>query len=317
MDQVLPAEWEPHTRCLMAWTGQDMVSTRLSTAVKVDYDLVARAISSIESLLVNPEPGFGREEAAYCPDAEILEHPLEDAWLRDSGPLFVRRGNEGLAAVDFLFNGWGQGETLGTVGEAIAAYASVPRQTVPLVLEGGSITVDGQGTLIAIAPTVLHANRNDNAPRTLFETAFREYLGVRRTVWLEHGLREDRTGGHVDNVALFIGPNTVACQTTTPEDPNHAGLSANLATLRAEGFDAVELPTPYRQWAGRRIALPYVNLYLANGCAVVPLAGAPTDAAALQALADALPGREIVGVPASNLWRRGGGPHCITQPQPE
>ncbi len=202
------------------------------------------------------------------------------------------------------------------MGEGIAAHAGVERIPVPLVLEGGSITVDGQGTMITVEPTVLHANRNDNATRTLFETAFREYLGVRRTVWLEHGLLEDRTGGHVDNVALFIGPNTVACQTTAPGDPNHARLSANLAALKAEGFDTVELPTPYRQWAGRRIALPYVNLYLGNGCAIVPLAGAPTDAAALQALKHALPDREIVGVPASNLWRRGGGPHCITQPQP-
>ena len=113
----MPAEWEPHARTYMAWTGDQMVATRLETAVKVDYGLVAKEIARFEPLTVVVEPGFTADAAAYCPGAEILEHSLEDSYLRDSGPLFARKADGTLAAVDFLFNGWGAGEPLGTVGE--------------------------------------------------------------------------------------------------------------------------------------------------------------------------------------------------------
>ena len=233
----MPAEWEPHARTYMAWTGDQMVATRLETAVKVDYGLVAKEIVRFEPLTVVVEPGFKADAAAYCPGAEILEHSLEDSYLRDSGPLFTRKADGTLAAVDFLFNGWGAGEPLGTVGKAIADHARVEHQPVPLVLEGGSISTNGEGTLIAVEPTVLHANRNLNATRALFEAAFAQFLGIERTIWLEHGLLEDRTGGHVDNVAAFIGPNRVACQTAQPPDPNHASLERNREQLERAGLD--------------------------------------------------------------------------------
>jgi agmatine deiminase len=315
----MPGEWEPHERCLMAWPGEDLVSTRLTTAVKVDYGLVARAIKRFEPLLVLARPGWASEAAAYCgKGVEVLECPLEDAWLRDSGPLFARRPGGELVAVDFGFNGWGGPGALATAGAALAEHLGIEHLPVGLVLEGGAISVDGRGTLIAVAPTVLHANRNAGATREAFEAAFRELLGAERTIWLEHPLREDLTGGHADNVAAFVAPGRVACQTTSDrDDPNHAGLAANKAVLEAAGLEVVELDAlPYRSWAGRRIALPYVNFYLGNGCAIVPVARIPDDARMLDRLRDALPGREIVGVPASNLWRRGGGPHCITQQQP-
>jgi agmatine deiminase len=312
----MPAEWEPHARTYMAWTGDQMVATRLETAVKVDYGLVAKEIVRFEPLTVVVEPGFRADAAAYCPDAEILEHPLEDSYLRDSGPLFVRKPDQSLAAVDFLFNGWGAGEPLGTVGEAVAKHARAEHQPVPLVLEGGSISTNGEGTLIVVEPTVLHANRNANATRAVFEAAFAQFLGIGRTIWLEHGLIEDRTGGHVDNVAAFIGPHRVACQTTEHSDPNHPALERNREMLEAAGLETIPLATAYRQWAGRRIALPYVNFAFVNGGLIVPLALAPTDAEAIETLQNALPDREVIGVPATNLWRRGGGPHCITQQQP-
>ena len=219
----MPAEWEPHACTYIAWTGDQMVATRLETAVKVDYGLVAKAILRFEPLTVVVEPGFAADAAAYCPGAEILEHALEDSYLRDSGPLFARKADRTLAAVDFLFNGWGAGEPLGTVANAIATHAHVEHQPVPLVLEGGSITADGQGTLIVVEPTVLHANRNPDATRAMFEAAFAQFLGIERTIWLEHGLIEDRTGGHVDNVAAFIAPEPRRVpDRRTPGDPNHA-----------------------------------------------------------------------------------------------
>lgn len=306
----------------MAWVGDDLVSTRLVTAVKKDFALVARAISAFEPVLMLARPGFGREAEAYCGDAvEVVELPLRSAWLRDSGPLFVRRRDE-LVAVEFLFNRWG--EALPAPPDesavALAALLGVECRSVPLVLEGGAIATDGEGTLIAIEPTILATDRNPGLTRAGAEELFRAYLGIERTIWLPYGLLEDRTGGHVDNVAAYVAPGRVLCQTVRDRaDPNHARLAANLDVLRCavdargRSLEVIELELlPYRDWAGRRIALPYLNAYVGNGCVVVPLAGVLSDAEALRRLGGVFPEREVVGVPATNLARRNGGPHCIT-----
>jgi agmatine deiminase len=329
MDLVMPADWEPHERCIMAWVGADLASSRLITAAKKDYALVARAISDFEPVLMVARPGFGAEAATYCgPAVDVVELPLGEAWLRDSGPIFVRRDRTDLVAVDFLFNGWGRtlpatahGET---IGAALADWLGLERVAVPLVLEGGALTTDGEGTLIAVESTILDERRNPGASRATCETAFREFLGIERTIWLEHGLLEDRTGGHVDNVAAFIAPGRVLCQTVKDrDDPNDARLKANRAVLeaavdaRGRCLEVVELDVlPYRQWAGRRIALPYLNFYVGNGCVIVPLACLPGDREGLAQVRSVFTDREIVGVPATNLSRRGGGAHCITQHQP-
>ena len=322
MNVVMPAEWEPHERCLMAWTGGDLVSTRLNTALKHDYGLVAKGISEFEPVVMVARPGFGREAAAHCgPVVEVVELPLGDAWLRDSGPIFARRGGE-LAAVDFLFNAWGStlpaAEHDERIGESLAGWLGFERVAVPFVLEGGAVTTDGEGTLIAVESTILHERRNPGASRADLESAFRDFLGIERTIWLEHGLLEDRTGGHVDNVAAFVAPGHVLCQTVRDaDDPNHARLEANRRRLEAAGLEVLVLDVlPYRQWAGRRLALPYLNFYLGNGCVIVPLACLPDDREGLAKLRSVFPDREVVGVPATNLARRGGGPHCITLAQP-
>lgn len=325
----MPAEWEPHGRCIMAWAGADLASSRLLTAAKKDYALVARAISDFEPVLMVARPGFGAEAAAYCgPVVDVVELPLGEAWLRDAGPIFARRDRTDLVAVDFLFNGWGK--TLPatvheeTIGTGLADWLGLERISVPLVLEGGAITTDGEGTLIAVESTILHERRNPGVSREACEAVFREFLGAERTIWLEHGLLEDGTGGHVDNVAAFVAPGRVLCQTVTDhDDPNHARLEANRAALeaavdaRGRRLEVVELDLlPYRQWAGRRIALPYLNFYVGNGCVIVPLACLPGDPEGLAQVRSVFPDREIVGVPATNLSRRGGGAHCITQQQP-
>jgi len=318
----MPAEWEPHERCLIAWAGADLASTRLVTAAKRDYALVAKAIAEFEPVLMIARPGFGREAAAYCgPTVEVVELPLGEAWLRDSGPIFARRQGE-LVAIDFLFNAWGTTLPAGAHGETIGAHLAdwlgLEHVAVPLVLEGGAVTTDGKGTLIAVESTILHDRRNPGASRADLERAFRELLGIERTIWLEHGLLEDRTGGHVDNVAAFVAPGRVLCQTVRDQDdPNHARLEANRRKLEAVGLEVLELDVlPYRRWAGRRLALPYLNLYLGNGCAVVPLACLPEDREGLARLRAVFPDRAVVGVPATNLARRGGGAHCITLAQP-
>jgi agmatine deiminase len=324
----MPAEWEPHERCLMAWVGADLASTRLITATKLDYALVARAIAEFEPVLVLARPGFGPEAAASCgPAVEVVELPLGEAWLRDTGPIFARRGPE-LVAVDFGFNGWGstvpESAQDEPVGAALAKHLGLERIEAPLVLEGGSVSTDGEGTLLALQPTILDERRNPGTSRESCEAVFRELLGIERTIWLDHGLLEDRTGGHADNVAAFVAPGRVLCQTVRdPADPNHARLEANRAVLeaavdaRGRRLEVLELDVlPYREWAGRRLALPYLNLYLGNGCVIVPLACLPSDAEGLARMREVFPDREVVGVPATNLARRGGGAHCITLGQP-
>jgi len=318
----MPAEWERHERCLMAWVGADLASTRLVTAAKTDYALVAKAVAGFEPVLMVAKPGFGPEAAAYCgPTVDVVELPLGEAWLRDSGPVFARRGRD-LVAVDFRFNGWGT--TLPAtaheepIGASLAAWLGLERLAAQLVLEGGNLTTDGEGTLIVVETTILHERRNPGVSRAACEAAFREFLGIERTIWLEHGLLEDRTGGHVDNVAAFVAPGRVLCQTVEDrDDPNYARLEANRAVLAAAGLDVIELDVlPYREWAGRRLALPYLNFYLGNGCVIVPLACLPDDREGLARLREVFPDREVVGVPATNLARRGGGAHCITLAQP-
>jgi agmatine deiminase len=318
MASFLPADWEPHERCLVVWPGEDLVSRRLVTATKVDYGLVIRAIAAFEPVTVVARPGLAAEAEAYSgPNVEVVELAASDAWIRDSGPFFVSDGPR-VVALDFAFDGYGGRRRPETVGAALAARLEIEHREAPLVLEGGSVTVDGEGTLIATAPTVAEERRNPRVSRGELERLFGQLLGAKRTLWLEHGLCEDGTGGHVDNVARFVGPGRVVCQTVRDaNDPNHGRLAANRRLLEEAGLDVLELDLlPYRSWAGRRIALPYLNFYVANGGVIVPLACVPSDEEALARIRDAFPGREVVGVPATNLARRGGGPHCITQQVP-
>jgi agmatine deiminase len=250
-----------------------------------------------------------------------VELVFDDVFIRDSGPLFAIRDAAELVAVDFRFNLWGstrvRRERYASTGRGLAEWLGVPRVEAPLVLEGGSVTTDGAGTLIAVATSVANENRNTGVERDEIEASFREFLGIERTIWLEHGLFEDWTDGHADNVAVFVGPNRVLCQTVTDqEDVNASRLAANRATLEAAGLDVIELPVLPYAFHERRIALPYLSFFVGNDCVVAPLAGVAADADGLAVLREVWPGREIVGVPGETLARVGGGVHCITQQVP-
>jgi agmatine deiminase len=298
----MPAEWEPHARCFMGWPGRDQVPERLIAELRIEHGAIARALSRFEPVLMLAHPGYGRQAAAACgPDVEVLEVPLGTAWMRDAGPIFARRDGE-VVAVDFAFNSWGA--TLppyrGSVGDRICRRLNIPREPVALVLEGGSIAVDGAGTLIALEPTILDDDRNPGVARDQFEQAFRDHLGAARTVWLPEGVPKDKTGGHADNVVAFVAPGRVLCQTTPP---------GNRALLEEAGLEVIDfdLPTdPVR----------YLNFYVGNGCVIVPLADSSSDREALARIGEHFPDREIVGVPGLALARGGGGVHCITQQQP-
>ncbi len=326
----MPAEWEPHARCLMAWPARaDMWGARLQAA-RTDYAAVANAIAAHEPVLMLARPQDAAAARAACADAvEVLELPLDDSWVRDSGPIFVRDEHGALAGADFTFNAWGEkfhpyDDDARLAGRLLEALG-VPRRLYPCVLEGGAITVDGEGTLITTESVLLNPNRNPGVPRERIEGILRDALGAEKVIWLAGGLAEDRdTDGHVDNVCHFLSPGRVIVQTVDDRaNVNFESLQANREALRAaidargRSLEVVEVPLlPYLPDAEQPTVAPYLNFYIANGAVVVPVSDARTDADALAILARAFAGREVVAVPGATLAHGGGGVHCITQQQP-
>ncbi len=226
--------------------------------------------------------------------------------------------------MDFGFNAWGGKFAPYDSDAAFAArvleHLGEERvDATDLILEGGSIAVDGEGTLITTEQCLLHPTRNPDRSREQIEARLREALGVERTVWLGLGLVEDGdTDGHVDNICAWIEPGRVLLQTVADEaDPNFAHCRENAERLAAAGIEVVELDVlPRLTGDGPPTVVPYVNYYVANGALIVPVTGAETDAPALQLLERLHPGREAIAVSGTTLALGGGGVHCITQQVP-
>jgi agmatine deiminase len=326
----MPAEWASHDACWMAWPCRDSLWGDGLEAARTAYAEVAQAIAGFEpvTMLVPAEDLEGA--AARCgAGVRCQALPLDDSWMRDSGPTFVVDGKGGLAGVDWRFNAWGEKflpfDQDALVAERLLAQLSVRRFAAPLVLEGGSIHVDGEGTLLTSEECLLNPNRNPDLDRAAIEALLCDYLGVEAFVWLGQGLDKDDTDGHVDNIACFVRPGVVMAVTCDdPADPNHAILADNLSRLakardaKGRALEVIELPLPReaRYLDGQRLALSYVNYYIANGGIVMPSFGDANDGLALEIVSKAFPDRKVVQVPAGAILAGGGGIHCITQQQP-
>jgi agmatine deiminase len=329
---AMPAEWAPHERTLMAWPARMDLWGEAMADAKREYAATARAIAAFEPLLMVAPPGARGEVRDACGSAvEVAELPLDDSWIRDSGPIFVTAPDGRRAGVDFRFNGWGEKfvpyDSDDALPRALLAHLGIARFEAPLVLEGGSITVDGEGTLITTEQCLRNPNRNPDLGREEIEALLREYLGAEKVIWLGDGLVEDEdTDGHVDNVAAFVRPGVVLAQTVAdPASPNFERLQENLRRLRsatdARGrrLEVIELDVlPATEVRGRPGVVPYVNLYIAGGAVIVPVAGddPDRDEQVLARLAEVFAPREIVSVPGRLLAEGGGGVHCITQQVP-
>ncbi|MFM8526869.1 MAG: agmatine/peptidylarginine deiminase [bacterium] len=316
----------------MAWPCARWESFGLLEQAFVNYAAVANAIAAFEPVTMFAAPAFSGEARARCSEEiEVVEVDLDDAWLRDSGPIFVDGDDGCRLGVDFRFNAWGEKFPTWEADDRVAAEIcdrlAIESRRSPIVLEGGSITVDGLGTLITTEQCLLHPKRNPELDRHGIEAALGDWLGVTEVVWLGNGLVEDRdTDGHVDNLCAFVEPGKVICQTAPgADDPNHPLLSENLRRLadatdaRGNPIEAIELPfLPRVEHEGRPVAIPYTNFYLVNGGVIVPIpdGGDPSEADALAVIAGAFPDREVVGVPSTTLALGGGGIHCITQQVP-
>ncbi len=325
----MPAEWEPHERTLMAWPTHSTWRPYMDRAREA-YAGLANAIADFEpvTMLANPGEADGATRA-LTQSIEILEVPFESAWQRDSGPIVVVDDAGNRRGIDFRFNAWGDrvlpyDQTAAAAGAALE-YLGIERVPTDMVLEGGSITVDGEGTLITTEQCLLNPNRNPHMTREAIEQELGDKLGIRKVVWLPLGIAADfATDGHVDAVCTFVGPGVVLLQgCSDPRDPDFERMAANREALEAatdaagRPFKIYELPDlPSEPFAGIEIGVAYANIVLANGAVIVGTGGYPSDDAAMTVIGHAFPDHEIVGVEARIISYAGGGPHCTTMQIP-
>jgi agmatine deiminase len=320
----MPAEWAPHERTIMGWPCRlEIWGDQLGQA-KADYAATANAVAAFEplSMVCADARDAAEARAALAGDVEVVELPIDDSWLRDSGPIFVLDGDGARAGVHFGFNSWGEKFTPydadAAIGGLLVDRLGDRRYDAPFVLEGGSVAVDGEGTLLTTEQCLLHPNRNPDMTREEIEQGLRDFLGVERVVWLGQGLVEDRdTDGHVDLIAAFTRPGQVLAQSSPLGTPSSERMADNRSRLVAAGLEVVDFPIlPTLEVGGEEVAVGHLNFYLCNGAVIVPVAGLATDAEALERIGAVYPDREVVGVPGGVIAFGGGGPHCITQQVP-
>jgi agmatine deiminase len=324
MPRLMPAEFVPHERTLMAWptgTRRDALWGERTEQARADYAEIAAAITRYEPVTMVADPSDADDARARVdPAVEVVELPIDDSWLRDSGPIFVFTETDERRAVHFQFNGWGGKyspfDRDAAIGTVLAEYLGIPHDDAPFVLEGGSIAVDGTGTLVTTERCLLNPNRNPELSRSQIEAGLEEYLGAERVVWLPDGIAEDDgTDGHVDNVVAFHAPGHVLLQGCSDSgNPNVEIAAENHERLTAAGI-AVTL-VPHLPYSPDGHPVPYVNVYACNGAVVVPTAANEHDDEALALIGACYPGRDVVPVPGELLAYGGGGVHCITQQLP-
>jgi agmatine deiminase len=273
-------------------------------------------------MIANPQD-LSAARNACAENVDVVALEIDDAWFRDSGPNYVIESGE-LIATCWTFNGWGEKfvpfDRDATIATRWAAHAGHKTRKINMVLEGGSLNVDGAGTLITTEQCLLHPNRNPKLSRDQIAERLCLELGQQRVVWLPFGLAlDDDTDGHVDNVAAFIGEKTVIMQGC--EDKNEADFSrcaTNISVAKDAGLTVHEIPVlPYVVTDSVRAAVPYLNFYICNDAVIVPVCGHDADSEMLALLGEFIPDRDIIGLEIGEILSRGGGGiHCITQQIP-
>ena len=329
---AVPPEWAPQKAIWTAWPADLAEWNGDLDSPRRDVTALVRALSPANTvrLLVNGAEAETSARETIGNAAEIVPAKYGDIWLRDTGPIFAR-GPEGLVALRFKTNGWGGKFDLAgddTIGDDIAKGAGVPIERFDFVLEGGAIEQDGEGTVLTTRQTLLNANRNGWS-MSQAETALRTALGAKTIVWIDEGLAGDHTDGHIDNIARFVGPARVVCQSPAgADDPNARVLDAIAAQLEAAAdaqgrkLDVIRIPSPGRVLNAHGEIAPasHMNFVIANGVVVVAVYGTATEGPALEALQAIFPDREVVGLQAFGILGAGiaggGAFHCITREEP-
>jgi agmatine deiminase len=326
----MPGEWVRHSRCWMAWPCREALWGEGLDEARQVVAAVAQAIAEFEPVTMIVRPDLTAGVSLYVGQGvSVLPMPQDDSWTRDTGPSFLVDGKGGLAGVAWRFNGWGEVYPDHAQDARMAARIleriGCPAYSSRMVLEGGALHVDGEGTALLCAPSVLDPKRNPGMTAEEVEAELGIQLGIDKVIWLPKGLVDDETRGHVESLACFLRPGVVlALASDDPADPNHPVLEANLEVLRAatdaEGrkLEVVTVPQPRarKRRDGRRLTLSYVGFYLANGAVVMPGFADPADKAAYRVISQAFPDRTVVQIDVTELAEGGGGIHSITLGQP-
>ncbi|MFI6158119.1 agmatine deiminase family protein [Kitasatospora sp. NPDC051170] len=328
----MPAESRPHTRTFMAWPALEEVWGDQLPGVRQDIASLAQAIAGFEPVVLLARPDQAAEARQACGSSvEVLELAVDDLWARDSGPTFVT-GPQGLAGIDFHFNGWGGKQTHAEdakVAAAVLEHYGITRIAAPVTGEGGGLEVDGEGTLMATESCWVNDNRNPGKSRDQIEAAFKDLLGVRKVIWFKGVAGQDITDCHVDALARFAEPGTVLLHRPAADTPPDVWTTASdqarqvlQSATDAAGrpFRIVDLPEPdfnLIQGAGKNFLATYINYYVCNGGVIVPRFGdQAADDHAAGVIGDLHPGRKVTQVSINHIAAGGGGIHCATQQQP-
>lgn len=328
----MPDESAPHQCTWMAFGAKASIwGNTLLPAVQEDLGLIARTLVEFEPVrMLVRQSDVSRARNLCGSDVELIVANLDDLWMRDSGPVFVRNETGELAGIDFNFNGWGNKQAHASdagVADLTINLAAVRHISSSLTLEGGGIEVDGEGTALVTESCVLNANRNPGVSKAQAETELKRVLGLQKIIWLPGIAGRDITDGHTDFYARFLKPGAVVAALET--DPNqydyqvtrqHLDILRNATDAQGRSLDVATLQVPSTirpQFDSTEFAPGYINYYVANGVVLIPEFGdANTDAEAQLILEESYPGREVIALNIDAIAAGGGGIHCATQQQP-
>lgn len=333
---VMPAEWQRHTAIWLAWPYDPTTFPDRVERVEQTYVQIVKEIHESEevNLFVIDEPTKKKATAMFkqagidLSRVHIYVSDYADVWFRDYGPIFVKNPRHELAMIHWEFNSWGEKyETLlkdKEIPEVINKDMRLRCFKPGIVLEGGSIDVNGEGTLLTTEQCLLNSNRNPHLNKQKIEQYLSEFLGVRHFIWLKRGILGDDTDGHIDDLARFVNPTTIVCAyEDDSNDADYDALKENYDLLRksvdqdGNPLTIIKLPMPkVESDEGYRLPASYTNFYIGNTKVLVPVFDHPNDQKALSILQDLFPTRKVVGICCRDLVYGFGTLHCISQQQP-
>lgn len=333
----IPPEWAKHKAIWTCWPSAKDLWLENLDAARAEVGAMINALIAPSTkaqnigqkdcvrLIVATDEAYQNASAFLPNEVEIHKLPFGDIWLRDTGPIFAKGENGENIALCFGFNGWGEKYVLphdDSLNTKLAAASGISSRKIDFVLEGGSIDGNGEGVFLTTTQCLLNKNRNPNLSQSDIEEIMRTQLGAKKILWLEDGLLNDHTDGHIDNIARFIGPNKIICQSPFgDDDPNTAVLEkiyndlCTMTDLNGNKFEIIRAPSPGKvlNEDGEIVPASHMNFIIGAASIVMPHYGTKSADAALRVLAEHFPNHKIIGINATAILTGGGSFHCITQ----